>query len=68
MHLVLRVYIYSVIQRVCLVFSVLKELDIEPPEVECLLVACILDGTIQGKIDQVQQVLMLDTAPQGSAR
>lgn len=29
---------------------------------------CILDGTIHGKIDQVQQILTLDTEPEGSAR
>lgn len=45
-----------------------QELNIEPNEVESLLVSCILDGTIIGKIDQVQQILALDTAPQGSAR
>ena len=53
--------------------SFFQELNIEPNEVEsllvsCLLVSCILDGTIIGKIDQVQQILALDTAPQGSAR
>lgn len=37
-------------------------------EVESLLVACILDKTIQGKIDQVQQILELDTTLQGSER
>ena len=47
-----------------------QELNIEPNEVESLLVSCtcILDGTIIGKIDQVQQILVLNTAPQGSAR
>lgn len=40
----------------------------DPTEVESLLVACILDKTIQGKIDQVQQILELDTTLQGSAR
>ena len=42
-----------------------QELNIEPNEVESLLVSCtcILDGTIIGKIDQVQQILVLDTAP-----
>ena len=48
--------------------SFFQELNIEPNEVESLLVSCILDGTIIGKIDQVQQILVLDTAPQGSAR
>ncbi|KAL5282063.1 COPS2 family protein [Megaselia abdita] len=37
-----------------------KELNIEPAEVESLLVTCILDNTIQGRIDQVNQVLNLD--------
>ncbi len=46
----------------------IQELNIDPHEVEGLLVACILDGTIHGKIDQVHQILTLDTAPQGSAR
>lgn len=36
------------------------ELNIEPVEVESLLVSCILDSTIQGRIDQVNQVLELD--------
>ncbi|TMW52345.1 hypothetical protein DOY81_002602 [Sarcophaga bullata] len=35
-------------------------LNIEPAEVESLLVSCILDNTIQGRIDQVNQVLQLD--------
>lgn len=37
-----------------------NELNIEPAEVEGLLVSCILDNTIQGRIDQVNQVLELD--------
>ena len=49
-------------------FIFIQELNIDPHEVEGLLVACILDGTIHGKIDQVHQILTLDTAPQGSAR
>ncbi|XP_053674826.1 COP9 signalosome complex subunit 2 [Anopheles nili] len=36
-----------------------NELNIEPAEVESLLVSCILDNTIQGRIDQVNQVLEL---------
>uniref|UniRef100_A0A182NTC5 COP9 signalosome complex subunit 2 n=1 Tax=Anopheles dirus TaxID=7168 RepID=A0A182NTC5_9DIPT len=36
-----------------------SELNIEPAEVESLLVSCILDNTIQGRIDQVNQVLEL---------
>lgn len=37
-----------------------QELNIDLDEVENLLVACILDQTIRGKIDQVQHVLELD--------
>ncbi|XP_070505126.1 COP9 signalosome complex subunit 2 isoform X1 [Chironomus tepperi] len=37
-----------------------SELNIEPAEVESLLVSCILDNTIQGRIDQVNQVLELE--------
>ncbi|CAO1372730.1 unnamed protein product [Diamesa hyperborea] len=37
-----------------------NELNIEPAEVESLLVSCILDNTIQGRIDQVNQVLELE--------
>ncbi|XP_035912868.1 COP9 signalosome complex subunit 2 [Anopheles stephensi] len=37
-----------------------SELNIEPAEVESLLVSCILDNTIQGRIDQVNQVLELN--------
>ena len=36
------------------------ELNIEISEVENLLISCILDRTIQGKIDQVKEVLELD--------
>ncbi|CAF1497132.1 unnamed protein product [Adineta ricciae] len=36
------------------------ELNIEISEVENLLISCILDQTIQGKIDQVKEVLELD--------
>jgi len=44
------------------------ELNIEPQDVESLLVSCILDATIKGRIDQVSGVLELDQAPEGSAR
>ncbi|XP_059616678.1 COP9 signalosome complex subunit 2 [Phlebotomus argentipes] len=37
-----------------------NELNIEPAEVESLLVSCILDNAIHGRIDQVNQVLELD--------
>jgi len=44
------------------------ELNIEPSDVENLLVSCILDSTITGRIDQVGGVLELDKAPEGTAR
>lgn len=37
-----------------------NELNIEPAEVESLLVSCILDNTIRGRIDQINQVLELE--------
>lgn len=43
-------------------------LNIEPAEVESLLVSCILDNTIQGRIDQVNQVLQLDKENSNAAR
>ncbi|XP_060574908.1 COP9 signalosome complex subunit 2 isoform X2 [Ruditapes philippinarum] len=45
-----------------------KELNIDPSEVENLLVSCILDSTINGRIDQVNQVLELDRESAGCAR
>ncbi|UYV65313.1 COPS2 [Cordylochernes scorpioides] len=45
-----------------------KELKIGVPEVENLLVSCILDSTIQGRIDQVNQGLELDQQSVGAAR
>ncbi|KAH8040613.1 hypothetical protein HPB51_011928 [Rhipicephalus microplus] len=45
-----------------------KELNIDSSEVENLLVSCILDSMIQGRIDQVNQVLELDSKGQGAAR
>lgn len=44
------------------------ELNIEPAEVESLLVSCILDSTVQGRIDQVNQVLELDKESRCAAR
>ncbi|XP_040583938.1 COP9 signalosome complex subunit 2 isoform X2 [Lepeophtheirus salmonis] len=44
------------------------ELNIEPLDVESLLVSCILDSTIKGRIDQVNGVLELDKTPEGTAR
>ena len=46
----------------------LQELNIDAEEVESLLVSCILDRTIHGRIDQVSQILELDEEHQGSAR
>ncbi|KAH8377047.1 hypothetical protein KR093_003018 [Drosophila rubida] len=43
-------------------------LNIEPAEVESLLVSCILDDTIKGRIDQVNQVLQLDKVNSSAAR
>ncbi|KAK9507655.1 hypothetical protein O3M35_007464 [Rhynocoris fuscipes] len=37
-----------------------QELNIDGSDVESLLVSCILDNTVRGKIDQVNQVLELD--------
>lgn len=37
-----------------------EELNIAAEEVESLLVSCILDETIQGHIDQIEQVLYID--------
>lgn len=45
-----------------------QELNIDAEEVESLMVSCILDSTIHGRIDQVQQILEVDHEPQGSAR
>jgi COP9 signalosome complex subunit 2 len=35
------------------------ELNVEPSDVESLLVSCILDSTIKGRIDQVSNNLLL---------
>lgn len=40
-----------------------RELNIPSAEVESLLVSCILDNTINGRIDQVKQVLELNPSP-----
>lgn len=45
-----------------------KELNVDSEEVELLLVQCILDNSIQGRIDQVNQLLELDKAAVGTAR
>jgi len=44
------------------------ELNIESGDVESLLVSCILDSTISGRIDQVSGVLELDASSEGTAR
>lgn len=36
------------------------ELKIPPDDVEGLLVSCILDGTVKGRINQLEQVLVID--------
>ena len=45
-----------------------KELNIDTEEVESLLVSCILDNTIHGRIDQVNQLLELDRTGQSVER
>jgi len=45
-----------------------KELNIDTNEVENLLVQCILDNTVNGRIDQENQLLELERMTAGSAR
>ena len=45
-----------------------KELNIDTEEVESLLVSCILDNTIHGRIDQVNQLLELTRTSQSFDR
>lgn len=45
-----------------------KELNIDTEEVESLLVSCILDNTIHGRIDQVNQLLELNRTGQSVDR
>ena len=45
-----------------------KELNIDTEEVESLLVSCILDNTIHGRIDQVNQLLELTRTSQSVDR
>ena len=45
-----------------------KELNIDTDEVESLLVSCILDNTIHGRIDQVNQLLELTRTSQSVDR
>lgn len=45
-----------------------KELNIDTNEVESLLVQCILDNTVQGRIDQENQLLELEKMSAGGAR
>ena len=44
------------------------ELNVDEADVESLLVSCILDDPVKGRIDQVNRVLELDQKPEGSAR
>lgn len=43
-----------------------QQLKLDISEVESLLVACILDGTIPGRIDQAQRILLINPAEQTS--
>lgn len=45
-----------------------KELNIDASEVENLLVSCILDNMVKGRIDQVNQVLELNREKSCSSR
>lgn len=45
-----------------------KELNLDVHEVEALLVSCILDNTIEGRIDQINHVLELTKHNQSNAR
>jgi COP9 signalosome complex subunit 2 len=42
-------------------FFLFQELGVSIPEIEALLVSLILDGQIQGRIDQVNSVLLLES-------
>ncbi|OXB79937.1 UNVERIFIED_CONTAM: hypothetical protein H355_009752 [Colinus virginianus] len=46
----------------------ISKLNIDVADVESLLVQCILDNTIHGRIDQVNQLLELDHQKRGGAR
>lgn len=45
-----------------------QELNIDVAEVESLLISCILDNTIKGRIDQVNQVLELTQGCSAASR
>ncbi|CAH8490254.1 unnamed protein product [Heterobilharzia americana] len=45
-----------------------QQLNLSDPEVESLLVACILDNTIQAKIDQEHRILVVSTEATTEAR
>lgn len=45
-----------------------QQLNLSDAEVESLLVACILDNSIQAKIDQEQQILVLSPEATSEAR
>lgn len=44
------------------------ELNISDSEVEELLVGCVLDGTVSGKIDQVNKMFILNRELDGGKR
>mmetsp|Transcript_2934 Transcript_2934/g.10382 ORF Transcript_2934/g.10382 Transcript_2934/m.10382 type:complete len:159 (-) Transcript_2934:73-549(-) len=48
--------------------SISKELNVEAGEVEALLVSLILDGRVQGHIDQVNGLLELDAQAEGTQK
>lgn len=43
-------------------------LNVEVAEVESLLIALILDGQVDGQIDQLQQLLVLGSDPKGARK
>lgn len=48
--------------------TIAKELNISEAEVENLLVACILDNVIEGRIDQVNGILEVDMQSRGASK
>lgn len=48
--------------------SISQQLNLSDAEVESLLVACILDNTIQARIDQEHQILVMNAQPTSEAR
>jgi len=45
-----------------------RQLKIKVEEVEALLVSCVLDGTVSGQIDQVNQLFLHDKGSEGEQR